>query len=80
MWSVRSTSSPDRSRPTFLNLDQPYPNQIFTVVIFGSDRAKFRAPELKYADKKICATGPIKTYRRTPEIIVTQPSQLTIAP
>jgi len=27
-----------RSQPTFLNLGKPYPAQIFTAVIFGSDR------------------------------------------
>src|SRR5437763_5493062 len=34
-----------KGRPTFLNLDKPYPNQIFTVVIWGSDRDKFGKPE-----------------------------------
>jgi hypothetical protein len=27
-------------QPTFLNLDQPYPRQVFTIVIWGSDRSK----------------------------------------
>lgn len=30
-----------RGNPTFINLDRPYPNEIFTVLIWGSDRAKF---------------------------------------
>jgi hypothetical protein len=30
-----------KGQPTFLNLDQPYPRQLFTVVIWGSDRTKF---------------------------------------
>jgi micrococcal nuclease len=66
-----------RSQPTFLNLDKPYPNQIFTVVIFGSDRPKFGAPELKYRDKRVCATGLIKLYRGLPEIVATEPSQIS---
>lgn len=28
-------------QPTFLNLDKPYPNHVFTAVIWGSDRAAF---------------------------------------
>jgi hypothetical protein len=72
--------SSSRSQPTFLNLDKPYPNQIFTVVIFSSDRPKFGAPEVKYRDKRICATGLIKLYRGKPEIIATQPSQITQEP
>ena len=26
-----------KGQPTFLNLDQPYPNQVFTIMIWGSD-------------------------------------------
>src|SRR5579884_1444023 len=37
-----------RGRPTFLNLNEPYPNQIFTIVIWGSDRPKFGDPEVRY--------------------------------
>jgi hypothetical protein len=68
-----------RSQPTFLNLDTPYPNQIFTVVIFGSDRPKFGQPEVKYRDRDICATGLLKTYRGIPEIIATTPSQISLS-
>jgi hypothetical protein len=52
-----------KSQPTFLNLDEPYPRQIFTIVIWGSDRAKFGQPEMKYQDKSVCVTGRIKEYR-----------------
>ena len=44
-------------KPTFLNLDKPYPNQIFTVLIWGDDRAKFGTPESKYMNKKIFVSG-----------------------
>ena len=29
-----------KSQPTSLELDKPYPNQVFTAVIFGKDRRK----------------------------------------
>jgi hypothetical protein len=51
--STRYASS-SRGAPTFLNLDKPYPNQVFTIVIWGSDRAKFGHPEESYRDKRIC--------------------------
>jgi hypothetical protein len=35
-----------KGQPTFLNLDKPYPNQIFTVLIWGSNRSKFGTPEV----------------------------------
>ena len=35
--------------PTFLNLDRPYPNQVFTAVIWGADRGKFKeSPEVAF--------------------------------
>lgn len=67
-----------RSRPTFLNLDEPYPKQIFTIVIWGSDRAKFGDPVAKYRDKKVCVTGKITSYRGAPEIAAYSPSQIEI--
>ena len=66
-----------KGQPTFLNFDQPYPNQIFTVMIWGSDRAKFGEPESTFFGKKACVNGIIKAYRGKPEIIATSPEQLT---
>jgi hypothetical protein len=67
-----------RGDPTFINLDKPYPNQIFTVVIWGSDRAKFGDPESAYSGKHICVTGRITLYRGTPETVASEPSQVKI--
>ena len=68
-----------KGQPTFLNLDKPYPNQVFTIVIWGSDRDKFKeAPEGLYESKTICVTGLIKDYKGKPEIIVTDPEQIKI--
>lgn len=49
---------------------------IFTIVIWGSDRHKFNSPERRYNNKKICATGTISSYRGIPQIVVTNKSQL----
>lgn len=68
-----------KGQPTFLNLDKPYPNQVFTVLIWGNDRNKFGAPESTYRDKRICVTGKITEYRGVAEIIATEPSQLGFA-
>ncbi|MGA2336748.1 MAG: hypothetical protein ABSG08_15380 [Terriglobales bacterium] len=67
-----------RGNPTFINLDQPYPNQIFTVLIWGSDRPKFGDPEGAYRDKHICVTGKISDYKGVPEIIAYEPSQIKV--
>ena len=66
-----------RSQPTFLDFDKPYPDQAFTVVIFGSDRKKFGTPETALRDKRICVTGKIQDRNGLPEIILNDPKQLT---
>jgi DNA/RNA endonuclease YhcR with UshA esterase domain len=65
-----------RGNPTFINLDRPYPNQVFTVVIWGNDRPKFGDPEANYSGKRICVTGRITMYRGAPETVVHNPSQI----
>jgi hypothetical protein len=60
-----------KGQPTFINLDEPYPKQIFTILIWGSDRSKFgKVPQ------KLCVTGTISSYRGIPEIIARTPSQV----
>ena len=77
---VVSTHYAERSRgnPTFINLDKPYPNQVFTLVIWGSDRAKFGDPEEKYRSKHVCVTGKITDYRGSPEVVAHEPSQIKV--
>ena len=72
-YSVRT-----KGQPTFLNLDLAYPNQVFTVVIWGIDRPKFGAPELEYRGRRLCATGLIQAYRGKAEIVATSPDQLQL--
>lgn len=61
------TASTSRGTPTFINLDRPYPNQVFTILIWGEDRT--RVGEFPKSGR-VCATGPISNYRGVPEIIV----------
>lgn len=68
-----------KGKPTFINLDKPYPNQIFTILIWGSDRSKFKQPpESLYYGKKIAVTGMIIDYKGVFEIIVRNPSQIKL--
>lgn len=77
--AVASTRYAEKTKgqPTFLNLDDPYPNQIFTIVIWGSDRPKFGEPETKYRNKDVCVSGTIASYRGVPEIAAREPNQIT---
>ena len=65
-----------RGKPTFLNLDKAYPNQVFTVVIWGEDRVFFKNPQNRYKGKNICVTGYIDSFRGVPQITVRTPSQI----
>src|SRR5712691_2700544 len=78
--SVVSTryAASTRGQPTFLNLDKPYPNQIFTIVIWGSNRSRFGRPEVDYKEKRICVTAKITEYRGVPEVSANDPAQITV--
>jgi hypothetical protein len=67
-----------RGKPTFLNLDKPYPSQVFTVLIWGENRTKFGAPEDQYRGKQICVTGTITEYRKAPEIVLSDPDSIEV--
>jgi micrococcal nuclease len=68
-----------KGQPTFINLDKPYPNQIFTLLIWGSDRNKFeKPPEAMYSGKEICVTGMIQSYQGKAEILVKGPGQIKV--
>ena len=64
--------------PTFMSLDMPYPKQIFTIVIWGTDRLKFGNPERTYRHKNVCVSGKITIHREIPEIVITTPGQIKI--
>jgi hypothetical protein len=48
-----------KSQPTLLDLGKPYPNAVFTAVVYGEDRAKFGTPETCLRGKRICVTRRI---------------------
>ena len=66
-------------RPTYLNLNRPYPNHIFTVIIWGENRGRFPAPpEKAYSGKKICVSGTVTSFQEESQMVVTSPSQITV--
>ena len=62
-------------QPTFVNLDQPYPNQVFTIVVWGDYRGKFQTPPETWTGH-LCATGKISAYRGKVEMKVFGPQQI----
>ena len=68
-----------KGRPTFLNLDIAYPNQVFTIVIWEDTRDQFPDdPEYYYRGKTIAVSGIIIEYKGIAEIIVSDPDQINL--
>lgn len=78
--TVASTKFAERSnaQPTYLNLDRPYPDQLLTVVIWGTDRKAFAEPEKRFDGKRICVTGKVELFKGRPQIIARDPSQIVV--
>lgn len=69
------TATSSRGEPTFINLDAAYPNQVFTILIWGDDRPNVGT--LPSEGSHVCATGMIQEYRGVPEIVVRSSGQLS---
>ena len=69
------TATNSRGEPTFINLDAAYPNQVFTILIWGDDRQNVGT--LPGDGSRVCATGVITDYHRVPEIVVKSSGQLS---
>jgi hypothetical protein len=67
-------------KPTFLNFGRPYPDQYFTVVIWGDHLHKWQySPHTYYSGRFICVTGRIEQHENTPQINVNSPDQISIS-
>lgn len=69
------TATGSRGEPTFINLGAAYPNQIFTILIWGENRSSVGA--LPSDGERVCASGKIQEYRGVPEIVVRSKAQLS---
>src|ERR1700691_1896295 len=69
------TATSSKGEPTFINLDAAYPNQVFTILVWGDDRKN--VGELPHVGSRVCATGTIQDYKGVPEIVVKSKSQLS---
>jgi len=63
----KHTAATANGSPTFIELDRAYPNQIFTVLIWGNE--KQIVGELPPSGN-VCVTGKISTYAGLPEIVL----------
>jgi hypothetical protein len=69
------TVTRSRGEPTFINLDSAYPNQVFTILVWGDDRKN--VGELPRVGSHVCASGVIQDYKGVAEIVVRSSGQLS---
>lgn len=69
------TATSSRGEPTFINLDSAYPNQVFTILVWGDDRKN--VGELPHIGSHVCAKGLITDYHGVPEVVVRSGGQLS---
>lgn len=69
-----------RGRPTYLNFDEPYPDNDFTVIVWGRNRNNFPSPPELLLDHKACVTGRIESYQGKPQIEAQRPEQIIFWP
>lgn len=68
-----------KTDPTYINLDKKFPDQAFTVVIYGETRKALSFdPEEKLMNRTICVKGKIGTYKDVPQIVVSKESQIVV--
>ncbi len=66
-------------QPTFLSFGEPYPNHVFDVVIWGSERSKFEnPPDSAFRGRHLHVTGLIEEYEGKPRIVVKNPGQIFV--
>jgi len=65
--------------PAFLNVDGAHPNQVFTVVVWKSDRLNFQEkPEKFYLDKNVCIYGKLELYKDALQVVARSEAQIVV--
>lgn len=68
-----------KTNPTYINLDKKFPDQVFTLMIFGKDRENFSyKPEEFLQGKTICVKGKVGEFKGTPQIIANKEKQVEV--
>jgi hypothetical protein len=67
------------SSNVLLDFGKPYPDNVFTVIIFGRDYPKFNAAENTLKGKNICVKGKVILANDKPEIVLSDTSQLKVS-
>lgn len=67
-------------RPTYINFEQPYPNALFTAVIWEQDRENFNFDPSSLLGLDLCVYGKITRYKSKPQMKLVRPEQVSRRP
>lgn len=79
--TVASAKMMDRSlnAPTLINLDNAYPNQTMTVIVWAYDRKNFtEKPEKFYLNKKVCVYGKLELFKGQLQVTIHSEEQIVV--
>ncbi|HZW63904.1 MAG TPA: hypothetical protein VFF15_09705 [Flavobacteriaceae bacterium] len=79
---VTEINSPEHisGSPTYFNMGGLYPNQIFTLVLWGKNKHKFVQGLDHYKGKHLTITGVVELFRGKPQMVLTFPEQVKELP
>jgi hypothetical protein len=70
-----------KGSPTLLNMGDLFPNQLLTLVVWGSDRKNFsNAPETFYIGKNVRVSGKVTLFKEKPQLVLYSEKQITPSP
>jgi len=62
---------------SLLNIGGKFPKEVITMVVFKSDRVKFKKEPVElYGNKRICVTGKVTLYKD--KLVVNDPKQVRV--
>jgi len=69
-----------RGAPTYLNFDEPYPDNEFSAVIFGKNRKNFSPDPETLTGYKACVYGKVRMYKGRAQMELVKADQLSVKP
>lgn len=67
------------NKPTLLDVNASFPNQLLNIVIWDRDRKNFAgAPEVMYNNKEVCISGVVQLVSSLPRIVIRHRDQVTV--
>lgn len=78
---VESVRRDEGSGPTLLDLDEAYPEPVFTVAVPDALRARFRpSPEAWFRGEWICVSGKVTLRHGVPSVLLEEAGRIEILP